>query len=192
MASVAVAKEGREAGGKASLLLGYCESIKEAPWKETMYTAVLPSVQESPGGAQSELQECQDHKELIMRHSRSHFLTHSARRRLLAVRLPTLEKPRSSRLRGPGVAAAVASCVSDRAPPFDLFRTQRLSIPKHRSSGALEMQMYPRPQPTRIWRLHLKLKSYQLLPPCSSHLRFFFPSWAIPRASATKKRVRVP
>lgn len=68
-------KERREEG-EASLAPRILRVNKRQCSERKTYTAVLLSrMQKCSRGVKSVLQECQGHKELIIRHSRSHFLT---------------------------------------------------------------------------------------------------------------------
>lgn len=70
-----MAREGREEG-EAGLAPRILRVNKRQCSERKAHPAVLLSrMQECSRGVKSVLQECQGHKELITRHSRSHFLT---------------------------------------------------------------------------------------------------------------------
>lgn len=79
-------KEGRAEGGRARRAPRILECVNKrqcSERKEHILQSCYQECKSVPASVKSILQECQDHKELIIRYSLSHFLTHSAPRRLL-------------------------------------------------------------------------------------------------------------
>lgn len=141
-------QEGCEEGGKARLAPRIFQCVNKrqcSERKELILQSCYQECRSVPVGVKNILQECQGHKELIIRHSRSHFLTHSARRRLLTARSAHALKRalQHASFGGPsGIASSCSQlCVSDKAPPFDLFCTRHFSIPNLRGSGTLPIRM---------------------------------------------------